>query len=123
MKTDPKTGRFVRIHKIIYVKCPCGSEFETTQDRIDDNRGKFCSKPCAYKYRKQTTYRDGGYSAIHKWIAKHYGKPMKCEKCGFESDNNYQIQWANLDGKYSRDISTWARLCAKCHWHFDREGL
>lgn len=33
------------------VICPCGEEFETTQARIDQGRGKFCSRPCLYRYR------------------------------------------------------------------------
>lgn len=120
--TRDKLGRIKRLHRIVLVECSCGVKFETTQDRINSGRGKFCSKPCSYKYRKQVSYRNGKYSAIHKWISKHYGQSMQCEKCGFKSNNPYQIHWANLDGEYSRDISTWARLCAKCHWHLDREG-
>lgn len=77
-----------------------------------------------YKYMKKRGVKEGAkYSAIHKWIAKHYGQSMQCENCGLESTNPYQIHWANLDGEYSRDRDTWARLCAKCHWHHDREGI
>lgn len=29
------------------------------------------------------------------------------------------MHWANLDGKYSRDIETWQPMCPKCHYKFD----
>jgi hypothetical protein len=61
-----------------------------------------------------------GYWGIHKWVARHWGKPDKCERC--EKDNliKWQIHWANLDHKYSRDRNTWARLCQSCHAFFDK---
>lgn len=31
--------------------CPCGTEFETTQKRVDEGRGRYCSRPCMYRYR------------------------------------------------------------------------
>lgn len=123
MKTDPTTGRFIRLHKVLGRVCPCGKKFTTTQDRVDDGRGKYCSRSCGYKYRSRPIKEGAKYSAVHKWIAKVYGQSMKCENCGLESDNPYKIQWANLSGEYSRDRDDWMRLCAKCHWHYDREGV
>lgn len=35
----------------IDVTCPCGETFQTTQKRLDAGRGRYCSKPCMYKYR------------------------------------------------------------------------
>lgn len=123
MITDPKTGRFVRLHSIVKIHCKCGEWFESTEDRIKTGRGIYCSKPCFYKYRSTKPIKpNAGYSAIHKWMAKQYGQSMQCENCKVKSDNPYNIHWANLDGQYSRDPSTWMRLCAKCHWHLDREG-
>ncbi len=128
--TDKTTGRFVRQFELISVICPCGVSFKASTVRIECGRGKFCSKVCMYKYRNaqigEAHHRWKGdeakYSAIHKWIAKEFGQNMQCEWCGFKSTNPYQIQWANLSGDYTRDREDWARLCAKCHWHFDREG-
>jgi hypothetical protein len=31
--------------------CKCGNEFNTTQKRIDEGRGIYCSRACMYKYR------------------------------------------------------------------------
>lgn len=121
---DKTSGRFVRQHERVDVVCGCGKKFVASVDRVSIGRGKYCSKSCMYKYRKPKQIKPTAkYSAIHKWIAKQYGQSMKCEWCGFTSDNPYQIQWANLDSEYTRDRDTWARLCAKCHWHYDREGL
>lgn len=59
------------------------------------------------------------YTAVHSWIAKILGKPMVCENCSEEKDNPRAMHWANLSGKYLRDISDWARLCARCHYLID----
>ena len=32
-------------------KCECGKTFRTSQSRIDNGGGKFCSKKCAYENR------------------------------------------------------------------------
>lgn len=129
--TVNEKGQFVRIHPIVDVCCPCGINFKSTQDRQLLGRGKYCSKVCMYKYRKEYSgeshHKWSGdkpkYSALHKWVAAKLGKPMKCEWCGFKTNNKNQIQWANKSGEYRRDIKDWLRLCAKCHWHFDREGV
>ena len=34
---------------MITKECICGNNYQTTQNRLDDNRGKFCSKKCQYK--------------------------------------------------------------------------
>jgi hypothetical protein len=119
-----KLGRIKRFHDILDGICPCGKMFSTTQDRVDIGRGKFCSKKCMYKYRTPPPIKkDAKYSAVHKWIAKKYGQDMTCERCNKKSSNPYEIHWANLDGNYDRLRENWARLCAKCHWHYDREGI
>lgn len=123
-KTDPRTGRILRQHKLVEVSCPCGNEFETTEDRISEGKGKFCSKACMYIYRKPRPIKeDAKYSAIHKWVAKQLGQPLECENCGISGSNPYQFHWANISGDYTRDLSDWARLCARCHWHYDRQGI
>ena len=40
-----------------------------------------------------------GYSALHDWVYRKLGSPMKCEICGKIKKNNYQIHWANKSGK------------------------
>lgn len=120
-KTDSKTGRFIRQYEHILTICQCGKEFEASKARIKDGRDKFCSKKCMYLYRSPKKVKpNAGYSAIHKWVATKFGQPMECEWCAYKSDNKYQIQWANLSGEYTRDREDWARLCAKCHYRYDR---
>lgn len=61
---------------------------------------------------------DVGYNAIHTWIQRKLGKAYKCVKCdGTKGSKRYE--WANLDGKYTRDVTTWSMLCSKCHHEHD----
>lgn len=123
-------GRIVRINSVVIQKCNCGVKFQTDEGRIKDGRGLYCSKSCFFKFRRIKREQEHhmwksrpSYSGIHKWIQARLGSPMICYNCGFKTDNKYQVQWANISGDYLRDISDWIRLCAKCHWHYDRENL
>lgn len=60
------------------------------------------------------------YGAVHAWVAKQLGKPKVCSKCGFTSDNGRQFHWANISGKYLRDLTDWVRLCVSCHFKIDK---
>lgn len=60
-----------------------------------------------------------GYYGVHDWIKYHYGSPLKCEQCGFESERSMQFNWANISKRYKRDRSDWLRLCRKCHHKYD----
>jgi hypothetical protein len=51
--------------------CACGSEFETTETRVKNGRGKFCSKQCKYKYRVMPKRGTGSYKLLKEnpsWI-------------------------------------------------------
>ena len=61
-------------------------------------------------------------SALHQWVARCKGKPKKCEHCG-TSNLNKKYHWANISGKYKRDIKDFKRLCCKCHRIFDNHLL
>lgn len=56
------------------------------------------------------------YSGLHKWIVRHYGKAILCEKCG----SKRFVEWANISKKYKRDRADFKQLCKKCHGNFDR---
>ncbi len=62
------------------------------------------------------------YKGIHQWMGIHYGyaKDSPCEFCCGNSGSK-KMNWANLDGKYTRDRKTWAILCKKCHVKYDME--
>jgi hypothetical protein len=63
-------------------------------------------------------------SALHQWIERKYG-PAKMFICSFcyGDRGDRKMHWANVDGKYSRDISGWLPLCAACHVNYDRYVL
>ncbi|MBM3212504.1 hypothetical protein FJZ33_09800 [Candidatus Poribacteria bacterium] len=56
-----------------------------------------------------------GYCALHSWIRKEKGKPIKCEIC----KSNKNLDWANKDHKYKRNLIDWLQLCHKCHYSYD----
>ena len=39
----------------IQVECPCGVKFRAARWQLEAGRGKYCSKPCLYKYRVRPT--------------------------------------------------------------------
>ena len=58
-----------------------------------------------------------GYFALHHWIRRHKGMPKFCMWCG----NQKNIEWANLDHKYERNLISWSPMCRKCHINYDRQ--
>jgi uncharacterized protein YlaI len=60
-----------------------------------------------------------GYSALHSWISRSKGKAVKCKICGKEKN----VQWANTDHKYNRNLNDWTSLCPKCHYYYDETFL
>lgn len=60
-----------------------------------------------------------GYQGIHDWIRSVLGTPDTCEECHTSGLTGYQIHWANVSGKYKREISNWKRLCIRCHFRMD----
>lgn len=98
------------------------------------SRARFCSKKCV---RNITTFRKGhresgaktnwkgehaSYSAKHHWIKRHRGSPNFCEHCKKSNLRRRQYHWANISGKYFRELSDWIRLCIKCHLKFDKDN-
>lgn len=63
-----------------------------------------------------------GYFGLHEWVKKTMGQPKNCEHCPKTDLKGMKIHWANISGKYRRDVNDWVRLCVKCHWDFDRES-
>jgi hypothetical protein len=57
-------------------------------------------------------------NAIHEWVERHLGKPRVCSHCNSTTSKRYD--WANLSGKYKRDLKDWIRLCRSCHRKFDK---
>jgi len=59
-----------------------------------------------------------GYSALHRWVQKHLGVANVCSNCSATSKET-KIEWANLSGKYKRELSDWSPMCRSCHMVFD----
>lgn len=61
---------------------------------------------------------EASYYAKHIWLVRHYGRASKCEKC--ISPIAKRFEWANISGKYKRDIKDYVQLCISCHRLMDR---
>lgn len=73
------------------------------------------------KYGKENPNWKGDnicYSRLHHWIKRELGEPQFCVDCGTTTAKRFE--WANISGKYKRDINDFKRLCVKCHRKFDR---
>jgi len=61
---------------------------------------------------------DASYAAKHLWIVKHYGKASECSKCNGEKAKRFE--WANVSGKYLREVEDYIQLCPSCHRRMDK---
>lgn len=93
---------------------------------FEKRRGLFRKGATAWKNRTSPKgeehwkwSKNPSYIAIHQWVNKQLGRPRLCTKCGFSSENGRQFHWANISGKYLRDLSDWVRLCVSCHFKMD----
>ena len=66
-----------------------------------------------------------GYRSLHYWVQNRLGNPSFCEGCkrtkspeGLGKNRSY-FHWANISGKYKRNVNDWRRLCYRCHYKFD----
>lgn len=69
----------------------------------------------AYQWRGDKV----SYSGLHKWVQKHLGKSNLCEFCHKIYLERRQMDWANKDHLYKRDLNDWIRLCKSCHKKYD----
>jgi len=60
---------------------------------------------------------DVGNIALHSWVKRQLGRPMKCEHCGTTKKRMYH--WANKSHEYKREVGDWIRLCVPCHKRYD----
>lgn len=94
---------------------------------------KFCSRRCFYIHQKnflnKGVFKRGlehpkwkgdlvGYTALHEWVSRTYGKLNFCEMC--QRSDKKQYDWANISGEYKRKRSDWLRLCRSCHQKYDK---
>lgn len=55
------------------------------------------------------------YAGLHLWVRKNLQRPKLCSRCNISQSREV----ANLDGKYSRNLISWAWLCRSCHLRMD----
>lgn len=75
-----------------------------------------------YKLRKTNGQRPTGiyhsnwkgdnacYKSKHEWARRCLTRPKTCCKC-----SNPPKEVANIDKKYSRNLTTWQWMCVPCH--------
>jgi hypothetical protein len=56
-------------------------------------------------------------NALHLWLNVNYKKPKRCVKC----NKIKKLDWANISGKYTRNIKDYNALCEKCHMILDKQ--
>jgi len=62
------------------------------------------------------------YYSIHRWVRKNKGKPKGCVliRRNLGECSNY-FDWANLDGKYRRNLNDYIPMCRRHHFIHDRQ--
>ena len=77
------------------------------------------------KFKGESHYKWKGdnvsYAPLHQWLYRELGQPDTCYFCKRSGLKGKMIHWANKSGKYQRKLSDWLRLCAKCHYAYDRK--
>jgi hypothetical protein len=68
-----------------------------------------------YAWKGQTV----GYRGLHYWLRRKKGVPTSCELCGLARTTPKSVQWANVDGKYRREVADFVAMCASCHKNHD----
>ncbi len=121
-----------------YIKCPtCSSSFYIHPSRT---WRKYCSLRCRGIAKRGLAPWNKGkvllemcgpnnpnwsgdkveYVGIHNWISRKLGKPDTCSQCN-KKGTGRNMNWANISGRYKRDIGDWIRMCPKCHRTYDFE--
>src|SRR3990167_8838330 len=88
---------------------------------------KYCSLKCYHDTLSERTTLEKnpmwkgdkvGYKTLHTWVKRHKGIPGQCVHCG---ETIKRRVWANISGKYKRDLNDWMSLCYSCHFKFDHK--
>lgn len=122
----------MRGEKIIII-CHCGNiriDYKSNNKR--KGSGQFCSTKCHDLIRKGKNFSgirdnfksgkdhpfwkgdEAKYSAIHMWVRFYLGKPIKCVNNDCSKKSKHFV-WANISGKYKRDLNDWRELCNSCN--------
>lgn len=109
-----------------YCQCDCGNKTNIAK-RSDKRDSIIKGEPFRFlrghnnlrgKYHRNWK-NNPGKSALHSWVIRYRGTPMECEECRIIGLKSKLYHWANISGKYKRDLKDWKRLCFYCHRKFD----
>lgn len=114
-------------YQMFNCRCDCGNERIVESTSLKKGNSVSCG---CYRLetlpRGQKSYQwktNPGYSAIHIWLGRHYGRASVCESgiigrvC---TGNSNTFEWAKLKGKdYERDRNNFIQLCKGCHNSYD----
>lgn len=126
-------------NKKLKLKCNnCGKDY--SRYKANNRPQSFCSRKCYLSsnqnrevQRKRMTGMSGDknynwvgdkvkYKSLHRWIEIQLGlaKNHVCKFCEGKS-GSATMNWANLDHRYTRDLSKWVPLCKICHSIYDQK--
>jgi hypothetical protein len=111
----------VRVEK----KClNCSKVILCRPHRVKSRKHIFCSYKCHGAFFSGTRNNKWNgdkinYGSLHDWVSSKLGSPTICEHCGKTGLTGKQINWANKDHAYKRNLTDWLRLCSKCHLVYD----
>lgn len=113
-ETEFKKGRAAWNKGLKGVHFSPDTEFK--KGRISDRKGKRFPE---FSGKNHFAWKGDavGYNALHSWVYRSLGKPSSCNFCGKKSG---MIHWANVSGKYLRELNDWISLCVSCHRKYDR---
>ena len=59
------------------------------------------------------------YKQLHKWVNRKMQRTGTCAQCGAtpppRADGRAGTDWANVSGRYMRELSDWRELCHPCN--------
>lgn len=120
-------NKFIRpcenVHKNFFCSPKCRTDWRKGKESPNKGR-KFPNqsgeKNCNWKGENVS------YVPLHKWVRKLLGDPKFCKSCNKKGEKagtkkfpRWNIEWANIDHKYRRNLSDYIPLCKRCHWKHD----
>src|SRR3990167_3444536 len=120
-KYGKKTARFIKGQEA-WNKGLTGNASHSFGRVFTDERKRKIGEASTGKKQHFWKGEQAGYSSIHCWVRRWFGKASICEGCGV-TESTHRIEWSNKDGRYSRLRQDWQELCVKCHKKFDRDNV
>lgn len=92
---------------------------ETRRRMSEARRGRFLGEQHPQWRGDAVSYR-----ALHQWVARHKTKTGICTDCGRNvgKTGHTGSEWANVSGRYLRDLDDFVELCVRCHRRRDRRA-